>query len=462
MSDGEVDAVGAQFGQASQLHAAGRMEEAKAVLHALLAAAPAHAGALNLLGVVHGQQGDLTEACRLVERAIAADEANPIYFRNLCELRRQNDDAVNAMVAGRRAVALAPEDLVARTNLAMAEQDALALDEAVANADFVLARDPGNGSAHFLKAQIALMRGDYPQGWAEYAWRWKIPGAEKPKPAVAMPDWDGGKVDGGLLLIADQGFGDMIQFSRFLPWARGRCERLLLGVPRDLRGLMERLVPDAIFVNDLSAVADAAACEVFSSLAGLAGSTLETIPGSDGYLTADPGKRERWRRRLAQLAPGPNRRVGLVWAGRREHRGDRMRSMRLEVFRPLLEMAGVTFVSLQKAEAVAQIGRYFGPAPLVNLGPELEDFDDTAAVLSELDALVSVDTSVVHLAGALGLGAHVLVPYRPDWRWLMVRADTPWYAQVRLWRDEAPGTRAATVARVAEWLAAGAGLSAAA
>lgn len=443
----------ALFLRASQLHAAGRLEEAKAVIQAMLATTPNHAGALNLLAIIFGQQGDLGRACDLVAQAIDHDGANPIYHRNLCELRRQNDHAASAMEAGRRAVALAPEDLVARMNLAMAEQDALALEAAVANADFVLARDAENGSAHFLKAQVALMQGAFAEGWEEYRWRWKIPGAERPHPAGSVPEWDGATMAGTLLLIADQGFGDMIQFSRFLPWARERCDQLVLACPRDISDLMRRLVPEARVVTELNAAKDVAAYEVFSSLPGLAGTRLGSVPLADGYLTVDPVRQSRWHKRLAQLAPGPNRLVGLVWAGRREHRGDRMRSMPLAAFQPLLALPGVTYIALQKSEPVAQIGRYFGPAPLINLGPELEDFDDTAAVLTELDLLVSVDTSVVHLAGALGRPAHALLPFRPDWRWLLGRSDTPWYESVTLWRDEAPRTRPATVARLAEFLA---------
>jgi hypothetical protein len=332
----------------------------------------------------------------------------------------------------------------------MAEQDALELDAADANTRTVLATEPSNGSAHFLLAQLALLRGDFAEGWREYAWRWRIPGAEQPKPPGDVPEWDGAVLDGTLMLMGDQGFGDMIQFARFIPWAEQRCATLAICAPRDLRGLLQRLAPGAIFVADPAQVERIAAHAAFSSLPGLAGAALGSIPAAEGYLTTDPERVRRWSARLDQLAPGPNRRIGLVWAGRREHRADRQRSMALASFAPLFGVSGITFVSVQKGEAVGQVAGYFGPAPLVNLGPELEDFDATAAVLACLDGLVTVDTSVAHLAGALGLRADVLLPFRPDWRWLLGRTDTPWYRGIRLWRDPAPQSRGETVMRLRE------------
>jgi hypothetical protein len=447
--DQAVETPDALFASASRLHEAARLEETRAVLQRLLAAAPNHVGALNLMGIALGQQGDLSGGCAFVEQAIALAGEHPVYLRNLCELRRQNDEAPVAVRAGRRAIAAAPADRIARLNLAMAEQDALELDAAEANTRAVLATEPGNGSAHFLLAQLALLRGQFEEGWREYTWRWRIPGAEQPKPAGEVAEWDGAVLDGTLMLMGDQGFGDMIQFARFIPWAAARCATLAICAPRELRGLLQRMAPDARFVADPAQAGELAAHAALSSLPGLAGANLATIPSADGYLTADPERVRRWSARLDQLAPPPNRRIGLVWAGRREHRGDRQRSMSLASFAPLLALPGITFVSVQKGEAVGQIAGYFGPAPLVNLGPELEDFDATAAVLTCLDGLVTVDTSVAHLAGALGLPADVLLPFRPDWRWLLNRTDTPWYHRLRLWRDPAPQSRADTVARVA-------------
>jgi tetratricopeptide (TPR) repeat protein len=449
--DAPADTAEALFAAASRQHEAARFSEAGVTLRRLLAIEPSHAGGLNLLGITLGQQGDLAAGCKLVEQALAAAPDHPIYLRNLCELRRQNDDPAGALAAGRRAIAVAPHDLIAHLNLAMAEQDALELDAAEANARFVLAAEPDHGSAHFLLAQLALLRGDYAQGWREYAWRWKIPGAEQPRPPIPVPEWGGAPVEGRLLLIADQGFGDIMQFARYMPWARARCQSLAVCCPAELVTLLQRIVPDATVRNDYAHAANAAAQAPFSSLPGLAGAT-DSFPSPEFYLSADPERMRRWSARLDQLAPGPNRRIGLAWAGRREHRGDRQRSMPLAAFAPLLALPGFTFISVQKGEAVVQVGACFGPAPLVNLGPEIEDFDDTAAILEQLDALVTVDTSVAHLAGALGRPTHVILPSRPDWRWLLGRADTPWYKSLRLWRDPAPGNRAATVAAIAEEL----------
>jgi hypothetical protein len=439
------------FAQASRLHAENRLHDAKAVLQRLLDAQPAHAAGLNLLGITHGQQGDLTTGCTLVERAIEVGGDNAIYLRNLCELRRQNDDPYGGVRAGRQAVKIAPSDRIARLNLAMAEHDALELDAAEASTNAVLAAEPANASAHFLRAQLALLRGDLLAGWKDYVWRWRIPGADAPRPAGDVPEWNGVLCVGTLLLLGDQGFGDMIQFARYVPWAQSRCAELVLACPRELKTLFQRAFPGVRVLLDPSRAGDVAAYAHLSSLPGLAGTTLATIPsGTAPYLLADPARMQRWAARLEQLAPRPQRRIGLVWAGRPEHRGDRQRSMKLATFQPLLDLTGITLVSLQKGESVAQIGRCFGPAPLINLGAELEDFDDTAAALTQLDGLVTVDTAVAHLAGALGLPADVLLPMRPDWRWLLNRADTPWYATLRLHRDAGPGMRGATVDAVCQ------------
>ena len=442
------------FEEASRHYAANRLDDAKVVLGQLLAAEPHHAQGLNLLGITIGGSGDPAGGCGWVEQAIAADGGNVVYLRNLCELRRQAGDPFGAVTAGRRAIAAAPDDGVAAMNLAMAEQDALELDSADTRAARVLRDQPDNASAHFLRAQIALLRGEFATGWREYAWRWRIPGAERPRPAAATAEWDGTPVAGPLLLIGDQGFGDMIQFCRYLPWAAARCDALVVCCPRELRALIQRWVPDVRCLVDLAQAGQAAAYADFSSLPGLAQTAPDRILHPDGYLRADPSLIRRWSARLDQLAPGPNRRIGLVWAGSKVHRGDRQRSMALRDFAELLVVPGCTFISLQKGEPVGEVGGYLGPpgapwGPLVNLGPELADFDDTAAAVCCLESVVSVDTAVVHLAGALGRPAHVLLPYRPDWRWLLDRAESPWYSKVSLYREERPGARERAVAEVA-------------
>jgi hypothetical protein len=200
---------------------------------------------------------------------------------------------------------------------------------------------------------------------------------------------------------------------------------------------------------------EAGRCDAFvplGSLPLLAGTRLDTIP-PPVLLRADPARAAAWRARLEGLVPRGYRRIGLIWAGNSAHTADHERSTQLASFMPLASVDGVALLALQKGPPQGQIGGYFGRAPLFNLGPQMHDFDDTMAVLDALDVLVSVDTGVVHLAGAMGKPTWVVLPFAADWRWLLDRDDSPWYPSVRLFRQPAPRAWAPTVARVAKALA---------
>ncbi len=258
---------------------------------------------------------------------------------------------------------------------------------------------------------------------------------------------------GRLLLVADQGFGDAIQFSRYLPWAAARCANLTLACSPDLAPLLHAAFPDIPIVVRWEDAPTFDAWQALSGLPRLHGTRLATIPSAPAYLRADPARTAEWGARLAGLLPPGLRRIGIAWAGRPTHNNDTNRSATLATLRPLTKIPGVALVALQKGPPAAQIGDYFSPAPLLNLGPELSDFADTAALLANLDAVVAVDTSVVHLAAALGRPTFVLLPFAPDWRWLLGRADSPWYPSVTLFRQTAPQDWSVPVAAAAAALA---------
>jgi hypothetical protein len=172
-----------------------------------------------------------------------------------------------------------------------------------------------------------------------------------------------------------------------------------------------------------------------SGLPRLAGTTLQSIPAGIPYLYAGEAKFAVWAERLWDLLPRGYRRIGIVWAGRPTHRNDLRRSTRLAAFAPLAALPQVALVSLQKGPAQAEIGGYWGRAPLLNLGPEIRDFADTAAIIECLELVIAIDTAVIHLAGAMGKPVWVMLPYAPDWRWLLDRADSPWYPTARLFRQ---------------------------
>ena len=417
---------------------AGRLDQAEEVLRRLLAEAGTHHPALHLLGIVAFKQARTDEAARLMERSIALAPMEALYQRNICEIYRVQGRFDEALVAGRRAAALAPADVHCYHNLGVLHYHRLELDEAIACGERALALVPEFAGAHFGIAEASLLRGDLARGWDEYEWRSKLANAPPLLPSTDRAQWDGTPLrDQRLLLIADQGYGDVIQFARYIPWAEARCPMLAIACSSELHPVIRQFSGvDTLFDHWQQAPEFAAYCPL-SSLPRLAGTRLDTIPGEVPYLRADPARTASWSERLAALLPQGYRRIGIVWAGRPTHHNDRNRSTALATFLPLAEIPGIALVSLQKGPAQMQIGRYWGRAPLVNLGPELRDFGDTMAVLECLDLVVAVDTSVVHLAGAMGKEAWVMLPHAPDWRWLLNRNDSPWYPSLRLFRQGA-------------------------
>jgi Flp pilus assembly protein TadD len=453
------DRIAELIGLAQGHEQAGRLNEAEEALAQALALAPQHAGALHLLGVVSFRQGRIDEAAALMERSIAAVPETALYHRNICEVYRSLGRYDDALAAGHRAVALTPRDPHCYHNLGVLHYHRLELDEAIHCAESALALDPEFAGAHFGIAEASLLRGDFRRGWDEYEWRFRLGNAPKLLPPTDRPQWDGSQLPNGrLLLIADQGYGDVIQFARYIPWAGRRCPDIAIACSSEIRPVVAQQPGVGATFDHWENQPDFVAYCALSGLPRLAGTTLQTIPAPIPYLRADPDKVAAWADRLSGLVPAGYRRVGIAWAGRPTHVNDRNRSAALSIFAPLSELPRLALISLQKGPAQGQIGAYWRRAPLVNLGPEVADFADTMAILEALDLLVTVDTAVAHLAGAMGRPVWLALPFAPDWRWLLDRDDSPWYPTLRLFRQPAPRQWDPVVAEVArrlsEWPAA--------
>jgi tetratricopeptide (TPR) repeat protein len=436
---------------AGEHEAAGRLDEAETLLQRLLADDSNRPRALHLLGIVRFRQGRASEAVADVERAIALMPGAALFHRNLCEMYRNLKRYDEALAVGRRAVELDPDDIYARHNLSVLHYHRLEPDDAIRYAETVLKLAPDMPGAHFGIAEACLLTGNLERGWEEYEWRFKLGNTAPLMPQTDRPQWDGRKLsaDQTLLLVADQGYGDVIQFSRYIPWAALLCPAISVACSRELHPAIRQFTAVGTLFAHWDDKPGFAAWLPLSSLPRLAGTRVDTIPADIPYLRADPAKAAEWAACLSALSPPGYYKVGIVWAGRPTHTNDDNRSTSLATFAPLADLSGVTLFSLQKGETQAQIGNYWGRAPLINLGPEIRDFGDTMAIVESLDLVVTVDTSVAHLAGAMGKPVWIMLPYAPDWRWLLHRDDSPWYPTARLFRQSATRDWQSVVAMIA-------------
>ena len=447
----------ALLGVAIEHEAAGRLDQAEALLRQMLAPSGERPRAQHLLGIVLFRKGRVQEALERVEHAIALMPNEPLFHRNICEMYRKTRRFDEALAAGRRAIEMAPNDIHAHHNLGVLHYHRQELEEAIQSSEAALKLNPDMPGAHFGIAEAALLKGDFARGWEEYEWRFKLGNAPPLMPPTDRPQWDGERLPPGdtLLLIADQGFGDVIQFSRYIPWAAKRCRTVAVAVSRELFPIISQYRGVARMFDRWEQKPEFAAWCPLSGLPRLAGTRLDTIPAEVPYLRGDPAKTAQWVERLWAVSPRNYRRIGIVWAGRPTHTNDDNRSTTLASLAPLAALPNVTLVSLQKgAVAQEQIGRYWGRAPLVNLGPEIADYGDTMAILENLEMVVTVDTSVGHLAAAMGKPVWIMLPYAPDWRWLLERSDSPWYPTVRLFRQTAARDYTPIIAQIAQEIAA--------
>jgi tetratricopeptide (TPR) repeat protein len=311
------------------------------------------------------------------------------------------------------------------------------MDEAVASYAAAESLRPGNPDANFNEALARLCVGDFGEGWRKYEYRLKQKERTGTQRSFPRPAWRGGEDLHGktIALIAEQGMGDAIQFVRYAPLVAALGAKVLLGIHRPLVPLMETVQGVSQVIPDGGAFSDFDVYCPLLSLPLACGTELATIPAKIPYIRPDEQRITKWRPRL----PLSGRlRVGICWAGNGAHLGDHRRSMPLEQFAAILSVSGIDFVSLQKDVSAAQsaILRDHG---VTQLGQEFSDFADTAAVMAQLDLVISVDTSIAHLAGAMAKAVAVLVAFSPDWRWMLDRTDSPWYPTMRLFRQSAIG-----------------------
>lgn len=319
------------------------------------------------------------------------------------------------------------------------------VNNAIAIYERLIDTNPVDADAHACLGICRLLIGDFKRGWPEYEWRLKT--KSMAEPPSGRPRWHGESLkDKTILIEAEQGHGDTIQFVRYLPRVKALGATIVLGCQPGLRSLLINSfdVDQVVCQGDLAPRFDIET--TLLSLPGIFQS--ETIPADVPYLRVPQGSGAQAIRAIAQYSN--LFRVGLVWAGG-IYTKDSHRSMKLEQFSVLFDIPKTKFVILQKGDATAEL-KAFSRDTIADISPYLGDFADTAAVVQELDLVISVDTSVAHLAGALGKPVWTMLPFAPDWRWMLNREDSPWYPTMRLFRQPKPGDWPSVIQRVAEEL----------
>jgi hypothetical protein len=432
--------VGEVFEIVSEYVEAGRFDRAERLLAHVMEAAPRHADGLHLKGLIAARRKRPAEAALFMEQGIAAGGRRSTQLRNLSEIYRLTGRLDEALALARQAIAADPADANGPFNLAMIHYDRMETDACIRAARHSLALKKNLPQSHMKLAQALLLTGEFAEGWDEYEWRYQIPGAQPLMPKSDRPQWDGAPLgDKRLLLIGDQGFGDVIMFARYVPWALERCSNVLIACSAEMQPTLARMFPSVKITTNWGEIGTFEAYCPFSGLPKRQGTRVDSIPAAVPYLFADPAKVAEWRDKLDAQVPAGLKRIGIAWAGRPTHNNDFNRTVTLSAFQPIGEVPGVALVSLQKGEGMSQIADWRGPAPLVDFGSQVQTFEDTMAVIEHLDLLIIVDTAIGHIAGAMNRPVWVMIPFAPDWRWLAGRPDTPWYPSMRLFRH--PATR---------------------
>ena len=476
-----------QLAQAIHHFNAGDLGKAGLMAQALYAKDPKNAEVIYLLGMIASRAERLQLAVKLLEMAIELQPKRPFFHFHLGEIYGRQNRADMAEEQYRQAIHLKPDFVVAYINLGSlllgrgdqkaameAYLTAVNLDpsadtafynlgiiaqkhgshtEALQFFDQALQAKPQTALTHTARAFSLLMMGRFQEGWPAYEWRWHLPN-NAPR-ICAQPRWDGSNPKGKrLYLYTEQGFGDALMFVRYVKPVRQQGAIVIL----ECKPEMFRLFQGANLADELVARAhedETPPTFAFDQHLPLLNvpvfftTSLQTIPSEVPYLYPDPDLKAQWRERLKSLK---GLRVALSWSGNPEISVNHDRACTFQAFQPLLQVPGISFVSVQKGAPAQQWRESQAVVEMLDLDPQLTDFAETAAVLANVDLLISTDTAVVHLAGALGIPVWTVLHTASEWRWMQHRLDSPWYPSMRLFRQTTPGDWREVIGRIEETL----------
>jgi FkbM family methyltransferase len=427
--------------KAHALFQKGQLAEAASLYRRILAENPQDADALHLLGVLEHQRKNLSAAVELIDRAIRLRPTNAAFFCNRGNVLQDLKCLDEALASYDRALTIKPDLAEVLYNRGNALQALKRLDEALASYDRALALKPDYISALHNRGMAQLLCGHYPEGWAGYEWRWQTKDFPSKPPKINARKWQGEDISGrSILVFAEQGLGDAIQFARFLPLLIERGAKVTFLCPAELIRLLRPLSAQVEFVPSLQVGKSFDFQCALMSLPLRFDTDLGSIPNQVPYLEPEARIASSWKQRIGDTGF----KIGIAWQGRPGEKIDRGRSPPLSEFIPLTHLPGVRFISLQKNHGLDQLRELPADTMVETLGDEFDSgrdaFIDTAAVMRNLDLIITSDTSIAHLAGALGRPTWVVLKYVPEWRWLLDREDSPWYPTMRLFRQETDGS----------------------
>ncbi|HWB54180.1 MAG TPA: tetratricopeptide repeat protein [Tepidisphaeraceae bacterium] len=448
----QLDLVEARINLGSALFEQERYGEAIKEYEAALAIQPDHPQACFNLGNALRENQQYEQAAARYRQALSLTPDYAEIHNNLgTALSLGGQDPTDESIACyRRAIELKPELAEAHDNLGAALGRLGHFQEALLCFQKVLSINPDNADAHLMSGLLLLLHGNLIDGWREYEWRVKVPSLYPPSKILSAPRWDGSDLDGRTLLIhMEQGLGDTLQFSRYLPMIVERGGNVVFACQPTLLQLMQRSLDNCSCIPEGAAVPPYHIQCPLMSLPFIFSTALNNVPHQVPYLRTDPAEAAKWRSRIE--GTHDRLKVGLVWAGNKDNKNDRHRSIPLSMLAPLMSVTGVKFYSLQKGEQSVQL-KQSPEMDIIDWTDELETFDQTAGLVQNLDMVISVDTAVAHLAGALGKPVWTLLPYVPDWRWMLDRDDSPWYPTMRLFRQKEIGDWTSVIRQIAEAL----------
>jgi tetratricopeptide (TPR) repeat protein len=431
------------------LGAAGRVDESIKALERASGLDPQNPDIHHLLGSAYFEKRRFKDALSVLEKVARARPDYAAVYNEigsaLSELGRLDEAADNFQ----KALSLDANLPQSRCNMGLVQLRRGRLDEAEASLRAMIELRPDDAEAHYALSAALLLNGKLSEGWREYEWRWHCRGHASGNHKYSFTQWNGEDLRGrSILLHCEQGFGDVIQFVRYVPMVAARGGRVILAVPpeifplvKDYPGAERVIAADELVPLDVQ-------CPLLS-LPLVFDTRLESIPAKVPYLWPEATRAEQWKQNVGSLS---GLKIGLVWGGRPTHANDHNRSIKLLDFAPLADVPGAIFYSLQKGGPAAQAANPPANMRLINPADSLHDFADTAALIANLDLVISIDSAVAHLAGAMGKPVWVLVPVSPDWRWMLHREDSPWYPTMRLFRQTRHGDWQSPIAQMVDAL----------